>query len=198
MNRYEDRDKLIAETQRLYDLRAVAGEPLNTYTKVGFRNRIDMWLDDYIEEYGEHSLDNDSVESVAQKIIQKMYITSSKQLKALNNSIAFQIDNIDWDEARKWARNYKFRDDPRNEGLTNKGLEEAVNKVEAFLRAKEDLMNWFATDPDAKKYYFTILYHFTKQKFESGSPTEVNEALTQLFQNYYFSVPAVPTDVVGS
>ena len=94
MNRYEDRDKLIAETQRLYDLRAVAGEPLNTYTKVGFRNRIDMWLDDYIEEYGEHSLDNDSVESVAQKIIQKMYITSSKQLKALNNSIAFQIDNI--------------------------------------------------------------------------------------------------------
>ena len=181
MNRYEDRDKLIAETQRLYDLRAAAGEPLNTYTKVGFRNRIDMWLEDYIEEYGEHSLDNDSVESVAQKIIQKMYITSSKQLKALNNSIAFQVDNIDWDKAREWARDYKFRADPRNEGLTNKGLEEAVNKIEAFLRAKEDLMNWFATDPDAKKYYFTILYHFTKQEFESGSPTEVDEALTQLF-----------------
>lgn len=181
MDRYEDRNKLIAETQRLYDLRAVAGEPMNTYTKVGFRNRIDMWIDDYQEEYGEHSLDNETVESVAQKIVQKMYITSSKQLKALNHSIATQVDNINWDDAREWARTYKFSSDIRNEGLTNDGLLKAVNKVEAFLRAKQDLMNWFATDPDAKKYYFTILYHFTNQKFDPNSPTEVDEALKELF-----------------
>ncbi len=181
MDRYKDWDELVAKTKSIYELRLAAGEPLNTYTKVGFENRIDMWIDDYQEEYGEHSLDNDSIESVAQKIVQKMYITSSKQLKALNNSIAFQVDNIDWDAAREWAKSYVFDNDPRNEGLTNEGLTNAVNKIEAYLRAKQDLMNWFATDPDAKKYYFTILYHFTKQKFESGSPTEVDEALTQLF-----------------
>ena len=181
MDRHTDRDRLITETQRLYDLRAVAGEPMNTYTNVGFVNRIDMWIEDYIEEFGEHSLDNDSVESVAQKIVQKMYITSSKQLKALNHSIATQFDNIDWNSAREWAKSYVFDNDPRNEGLTNDGLVKAVNKIEVFLRAKEDLMNWFATDPDAKKYYFTILYHFTKQKFDSNSPTEIDEELEELF-----------------
>jgi hypothetical protein len=181
MDRYEDRDRLIAETRRLYDLRMAAGEPMNTYTNVGFVNRIDMWIDDYQEEYGEHSLDNESVESVAQKIVQKMYITSSKQLKALNHSIETQFDSIDWDAAREWAKSYVFDNDPRNEGLTNNGLLNAVNKIEAYLRAKQDLMNWLATDPDAKKYYFTILYHFTNQKFDSNSPTEVDEELEELF-----------------
>ena len=181
MDRRKDRDNLIAETKRLYDLRMAAGEPLNTYTNVGFVNRIDMWIDDYQEEYGEHSLDNESVESVAQKIVQKMYITSSKQLKALNHSIATQFDSINWDAAREWAKSYVFDNDPRNEGLTNEGLTNAVNKIEAYLRAKQDLMNWLATDPDAKKYYFTILYHFTNQKFDSNSPTEVDEELEELF-----------------
>ena len=181
MDRDTDRDRLIAETRRLYDLRMSAGEPMNTYSNVGFVNRIDMWIDDYQEEYGEHSLDNESVESVAQKIIQKMYITSSKQLKALNHSLATQVDNIDWDAARIWAKDYSFSSDPRNEGLTNDGLVKAVNKIEAYLRAKQDLMDWLATDPDAKKYYFTILYHFTNQKFDSNSPTEIDEEIEKLF-----------------
>lgn len=42
MNRRKDRDSLIAETRRLYDLRMSAGEPMNTYTNVGFVNRIEI------------------------------------------------------------------------------------------------------------------------------------------------------------
>ena len=184
--------------QKQYDLKKIAGEPVQEFSKLAFKNFIDMWVEDYEYDFGAESLNDESVEIIAQKVVQKMYITSSKYLKALTYSIMTQIDNVNWDEARDWASTYVFNQNSRNFGLTNEGFVEAIDKIEAFVKAKEDLENWFKYNPDAAKYYQLFLYHYLGKTFDGNSPTEVDEALTQLFQNYYFSVPAVPTDVVGS
>ena len=167
--------------QRQYDLKKIAGEPVQEFSKLAFKNFIDMWVEDYEYDFGAESLNDESVEIIAQKVVQKMYITSSKYLKALTYSIMTQVDNVNWDEARDWARTYVFNQGSRNFGLTNEGFVEAIDKIEAFVKAKEDLENWFKYNPDAAKYYQLFLYHYLGKTFDGNSPTEVDEALTQLF-----------------
>ena len=167
--------------QRQYDLKKAAGEPVQQFSKLAFKNFIDMWIEDYEYDFGIDSLENEPVEMIAQKVVQKMYITSSSYLRALTNSVMNQVDNVNWDEARDWARNYVFSQDSRNFGLTNEGFVEAIDKIEAFIKAKDDLEHWFKYNPDAAKYYQLFLNHYLGKTFDGNSPTEIDEELEELF-----------------
>lgn len=172
---------LFNAVQRQYDLKKAAGEPVQQFSKLAFKNFIDMWIEDYEYDFGIDSLENESVEMIAQKIVQKMYITSSRYLRALTNSVMNQVDNVDWDEARKWASTYVFSQDSRNFGLTNEGFVEAIDKIEAFIKARDDLEQWFKYNPDAAKYYHLFLNHYLGKTFDPLSPTEIDEELDELF-----------------
>ena len=162
--------------QRQYDLKKAAGEPVQQFSKLAFKNFIDMWIEDYEYDFGINSLENESVEMIAQ-----MYITSSSYLRALTNSVMNQVDNVNWDEAREWARTYVFSQDSRNFGLTNEGFVEAIDKIEAFIKARDDLEHWFKYNPDAAKYYHLFLNHYLGKTFDPLSPSEVDEELEELF-----------------
>ena len=59
---------LFNAVQRQYDLKKAAGEPVQQFSKLAFKNFIDMWIEDYEYDFGIDSLENESPKNSSKNV----------------------------------------------------------------------------------------------------------------------------------